>query len=173
MPDTVTQLQHSLDELATQMFAALRYITEHHSNAQIPGQQYLGPQGRDHDPQLNPTALPNGDTKPANPEQQPSSDDPPPLAQTVQESLRVADDPKVFEEALREMARDLVRKEKEMEALVEAMPGKERSKEQQKDRMRELEAELRVVEGELREAGAVKDDLLNRVEGAIWKCNRY
>lgn len=174
MPDTITQLQRSLDDLAAQMFASLRYIAEHHSNAQITGQQYLGPLGRDYDPQLNPTALPNGDTKPAKAEseQQPPSSDPPPLAQT-EDDYRVADESKIFEEALREMSRDLVKKEKEMEALVEGMLGRDRSKEQQEERMRVLDKELSGVERELEEAGRVKEDLLKKVEGAIWKCNRY
>ncbi len=44
MADRLTQLQDCLDQLATQMFACLRYINSHHDFAAIPGQPDMNPQ---------------------------------------------------------------------------------------------------------------------------------
>ncbi|GAM84550.1 hypothetical protein ANO11243_025460 [Dothideomycetidae sp. 11243] len=49
MADRLTQLQDCLDDLATQMFASLRYINTHHSFASIQGQPDQQPNQKNED----------------------------------------------------------------------------------------------------------------------------
>lgn len=183
MPDPLTTLQESLDQvlpppthaplsttglrltnphqqLASQMFASLNYLTTHHTNAEIPSQQYHGPLGKDYEPKPSRNGI--------------SADDEPSHFQSsVEDDGRIAESPELLKISLEEMSRDLVGKEQEVEGMVRGLPGGERGREEQEGRLRELDGELRGVHAELEEAGREKEELIKRVEDVIWRVNRY
>jgi len=144
------------------MFASLHYISEHHANADIPGQQYHGPRGKEYEPKPRIT---NGVTH--------EDDDQAPPTGEQDEEEKPADTPEEFEAALKELARDLVGKQKQIEEIVKTIPGQDRTREEQEQCMQELNAELEAMDVELVKAAEDKQQLLERVESAIWKVNRY
>ncbi|PSK40091.1 Mediator of RNA polymerase II transcription subunit 21 [Elsinoe australis] len=142
MADRLTQLQDCLDDLATQMFASLRYINAHHSFASIPGQ-----------PDQAPTTQKNEDGT------QPIGQDP---ANDI-----VPDEPAVFQASLRELARDLVLKEQQIEYLIKVLPGIGNSAQEQNDRIEKLDKELREVEVQRTQAAKERDEMKSVVEGLV------
>ncbi|KAF2154273.1 hypothetical protein K461DRAFT_292937 [Myriangium duriaei CBS 260.36] len=146
MADRLTQLQDCLDDLATQMFASLRYINTHHSFASIQGQPDQHPNQKNED----------GTT---------------PVVQDGQiENL--PDEPHVFQANLRELARDLVVKEQQIEYLIKVLPGINNSARDQNERIKQLEQELRDVEEERKQAAAERDEMLGMVEKLAKGCRR-
>ncbi|PNS17001.1 Mediator of RNA polymerase II transcription subunit 21 [Sphaceloma murrayae] len=142
MADRLTQLQDCLDDLATQMFASLRYINAHHSFASIPGQ-----------PDQAPTTQKNEDGT------QTTMQDP---ANDI-----VPDDPALFQASLRELARDLVLKEQQIEYLIKVLPGIGNSEKEQNERIEKLDGELREIEGERKEAARERDQMKGLIEGLV------
>ncbi|KAL9617468.1 MAG: hypothetical protein Q9160_007731 [Pyrenula sp. 1 TL-2023] len=124
MADLLTQLQICFDQLATQFYATTSYLTSRHT---------LCPPTSPSDPHLRSELLTPGpeDTNPDLP----------------QLSLR-PDSPSTFAAAQRELAQDLVAKEKQIEYLIENLPGSRATEEEQEARLRELEGQLRRVEAE-------------------------
>ncbi|EPB92945.1 hypothetical protein HMPREF1544_00019 [Mucor circinelloides 1006PhL] len=59
-----------------------------------------------------------------------------------------ADEPEVFQENMRELASDLVKKAKEIDALIEVLPGVQQTEEEQIDLLKALEEENRIVNEE-------------------------
>ncbi|KKZ64163.1 hypothetical protein EMCG_01511 [[Emmonsia] crescens] len=183
MADILTQLQTCLDQLATQFYATLCYLTTYHDHsAAIP-------------PSNIPTAIPQLKKIPKNPPpattsatteksaagtaaspqpQQPNT----PAAAEVQAQQQESqaeptpDPPEIFALRQRELARDLIVKEQQIEYLISVLPGVGSSEEEQEERIRRLAEELRVVEAERREKrremkrlGERVDELLEAVEG--------
>lgn len=146
MADRLTQLQDCLDDLATQMFASLRYINTHHSFASIQGQ----------------------------PDQHTNQKNEDGIAPVVQDNQMETqpDDPQVFQANLRELARDLVVKEQQIEYLIKVLPGIGNSARDQNDRIKQLEQELKDVEKERKQAGVGRDELLRMVEKLAMGCRR-
>ncbi|MCJ1370417.1 RNA polymerase II mediator complex subunit [Loxospora ochrophaea] len=138
MADKLTQLQDCLDQLSTQLYASLRYITTHH-----------------------PTPSPSQSTATtaASPPSQPPPQNP--------HSPSRPDTPTTFSLSTKELAHDLVLKTQQIEYLVRTLPGIETSEVQQEARIKALEEELRVAERERREVVGVKEELVRRVEGVI------
>lgn len=125
--------------MLTQMFACVRYIDTHHSPGTFPDQP-VPPSQNEKD---SSTA-----TAPADAPQEPDS-------------------PELFQSRLQELATDLVRKEQQIEALISVLPGVGSSSSKQEQRMRELDRELRAVEGERVEALKEKEALLRSVDQVI------
>ncbi|KAG5294534.1 RNA polymerase II transcription mediator family protein [Histoplasma ohiense] len=163
MADILTQLQTCLDQLATQFYATLCYLTTYHDHAAATP------------PSNIPTAIPQLKKIPKNPsttattstaadaqaqQQEPSPAEPTP------------DPPEIFALRQRELARDLIVKEQQIEYLISVLPGVGSSEAEQEERIRRLAEELRVVEAEKREKrrqmrklGERVDELLGAVEG--------
>ncbi|CAO0799794.1 unnamed protein product [Mucor circinelloides] len=59
-----------------------------------------------------------------------------------------ADEPEVFQENMRELASDLVKKAKEIDALIEVLPGVQQTEEEQIDLLKALEEENRIANEE-------------------------
>lgn len=151
--------QLTLDQLATQMFASLRYIAEHHPPSSLDEQPAQTPADggqpaiKVETPQANGITQVNGD---AGVEQEPRPDS-----------------PETFEAALQELSRDLVLKEQQIEVLIRALPGRSRGVQEQEEHMARLNKKLREMDEHLERAAEEKDVLLKRVEDFIWKVNRY
>ncbi|KAI7892650.1 uncharacterized protein EV154DRAFT_504397 [Mucor mucedo] len=59
-----------------------------------------------------------------------------------------ADEPHVFQENMRELASDLVKKAKEIDALIEVLPGIDQTEDEQIDLLRSLEQENQIANEE-------------------------
>ncbi|KXG48352.1 Mediator complex, subunit Med21 [Penicillium griseofulvum] len=165
MADILTQLQTCLDQLATQFYATLGYLTTYHDNApttpppNVPDAvPALAKIAKNSSAPPVPAAIANkaggaaavaGNASPPQaPPQQPGAapgtaregDDPnlPPAP----------DSPRTFASRQRELARDLIIKEQQIEYLISVLPGIGASEAEQETRIRELETELRDVEKE-------------------------
>ncbi|KAI9760392.1 MAG: hypothetical protein M4579_001688 [Chaenotheca gracillima] len=145
MADRLTQLQDALDQLATQFYASVRYVTTHHPRApqHHGGGSTSAPQTPAHTDGADPFSAGFAPPRP--------------------------DTPIAFAAAQRELARDLILKEQQIEYLISVLPGIGTSENEQKERIRELEDELREAERERREVGKEREELIERVEGVIMK----
>lgn len=168
--DRLTQLQDTLDDvgllamsidgteandmqLLTQMYASLNYIQQRHPYGEFPNQpsQAEPPAPRPNAPALtngNGTdtiadAGTNGDAK-AKVDQEKKDDD----KKADEAPAHIPDEPDVFENTMRELARSLILQEQKAEILINSLPGIGNSEESQIARMAELERELRRVEAE-------------------------
>ncbi|KAJ5679188.1 Mediator of RNA polymerase II transcription subunit 21 [Penicillium macrosclerotiorum] len=164
MADILTQLQTCLDQLATQFYATLGYLTTYHDHSPaIPP-----PNVTDAAPALAKISK-NGSAPPvpasvaasaaasgaaAGGAQSPL---PPPTHQPGASGATEGEDPnqvpepdspRVFAARQRELARDLIIKEQQIEYLISVLPGIGASEAEQETRIRELEVQLRDVEKE-------------------------
>ncbi|MCJ1338318.1 RNA polymerase II mediator complex subunit [Bachmanniomyces sp. S44760] len=160
MADRLTQLQDCLDQLSTQFYASLKYITTHHPPGQIPNQPA-------HDLSPPSPTTQNNSANPPSPSQEK-----PPSQQQQQQNLNTDPDyrpasPNTFAAATRELARDLVIKEQQIELLIRSLPTVETTRLEQEEKIKRLDGELRDVEKERVEVKGVKDGLLERVEAVI------
>ncbi|EAW14183.1 med21 domain-containing protein [Aspergillus clavatus NRRL 1] len=179
MADILTQLQTCLDQLATQFYATIGYLSTYHDNS----------------PATTPTNIPNAapalakipknSTAPPVPAGAPvPSQSSPPPPQTQRGASEAAadpnlppapDSPRTFASRQRELARDLIIKEQQIEYLISVLPGIDSSEAEQEKRIRELEAELRGVEEEreakireLRTLGRTLERVMGAVETGIY-----
>ncbi|GCB18797.1 mediator of RNA polymerase II transcription subunit 21 [Aspergillus awamori] len=185
MADILTQLQTCLDQLATQFYATLCYLTTYHDNipatppptsttpsaapllakipknASTPPVPASAPRAAQSQSQASPpppdTTNPQTGGQNADPQQQ-SPDG---------EGLPAPDSPATFAARQRELARDLVIKEQQIEYLISVLPGIDSSEAEQERRIRELEGELRVVEGVREERRRELGVLRRRLEGVL------
>jgi len=175
MADILTQLQTCLDQLATQFYATLCYLSTYHDHSAATPP----PNIPDAMPQLakipknQPAAVPmpagalqsqaqtqtqNSPTANAAPQQVEvpgggGGGGPGPLAVASSSSSDpnvppAPDSPRTFGNRQRELARDLIIKEQQIEFLISRLPGIGSSEAEQESRIRELEAELRAVKNE-------------------------
>ncbi|GKZ67319.1 RNA polymerase II mediator complex subunit [Aspergillus niger] len=185
MADILTQLQTCLDQLATQFYATLCYLTTYHDNipatppptsttpsaapllakipknASTPPVPASAPQAAQSQSQASPPPpdTTNPQTGGQNADQQQQSPD--------GEGLPAPDSPATFAARQRELARDLVIKEQQIEYLISVLPGIDSSEAEQERRIRELEGELRVVEGVREERRRELGVLRRRLEGVL------
>ncbi|GLB06618.1 RNA polymerase II mediator complex subunit [Aspergillus tubingensis] len=188
MADILTQLQTCLDQLATQFYATLCYLTTYHDNipatppptsttpsaapllakipknASTPPVPASAPQAAQSQSQASPpppdSTNPPGQGQNADNQQQQNADG-------TAEGLPAPDSPATFAARQRELARDLVIKEQQIEYLISVLPGIDSSEAEQERRIRELEGELRVVEGVREERRRELGMLRRRLEGVL------
>ena len=173
MADRLTQLQDCLDQvsrppspgpqlsltnlsqLAIQFYASLKYITTHHPTPTS----------------FNTHASTNSATNASsNPSTNPTSEGPAEQSQSQsqpQDPDYRPDTPTTFVAATKELAHDLILKQKQIEAIIATLPDIGRSEGEQEARIRELEQELQEVEGERAGLVGMKEHLLNRVDSVI------
>ncbi|CAD0083997.1 unnamed protein product [Aureobasidium vineae] len=173
MADRLTQLQDCLDDLATQMFASIRYIQTRHQFASIADQPDMSdPTAPNAPAPLQPNAAPDtltasaaeqgGPNAVALQQQQEQDPDQPPRP----------DDPATFQAALRELARDLVLKEQQIEYLISVLPGIGESEANQSQRIQALEKELREADEERKTALAEREAMLDKLGALAGECKR-
>ncbi|OJJ76518.1 hypothetical protein ASPBRDRAFT_204124 [Aspergillus brasiliensis CBS 101740] len=193
MADILTQLQTCLDQLATQFYATLCYLTTYHDNipatppptsttpnaapllakipknASTPPVPASAPQAAQSQSQASPpppdtTNNPQAQGQNADQQQQQNPD-----GTGAAEGLLAPapDSPATFAARQRELARDLVIKEQQIEYLISVLPGIDSSEAEQERRIRELEGELRVVEGVREERRRELGALRRRLEGVL------
>ncbi|KAJ5923700.1 Mediator complex subunit Med21 [Penicillium verhagenii] len=181
MADILTQLQTCLDQLATQFYATLGYLSTYHDNSPAlppPDVPNVVPAlakmtKNETSPPIPASLAAKGDTveaagrasPPAQPPQQPGAAAPglgPPLAGEDPNQPPQADSPRTFASRQRELARDLIIKEQQIEYLISVLPGIGASEAEQEARIRELEVQLRDVErereGKARELRGVEEE---------------
>ncbi|KAJ5089726.1 Mediator of RNA polymerase II transcription subunit 21 [Penicillium argentinense] len=186
MADILTQLQTCLDQLATQFYATLGYLSTYHDNSPaIPP-----PNAPDSAPAL--AKMSKTTTSPPIPASVaasagaggagPAASPPPPpqqpgaaagSAESQDPNLPLEpDSPRTFASRQRELARDLIIKEQQIEYLISVLPGIGTSEAEQEAKIRELEVQLREVE-EKREAKALElKKLRGRLENVLGAVSR-
>ncbi|OGE50061.1 hypothetical protein PENARI_c018G07004 [Penicillium arizonense] len=215
MADILTQLQTCLDQvdrskayiqnlankrtnqLATQFYATLGYLTTYHDNApttpppDVPdAAPALAKITKNSSSPPVPAAIANTAAGAAA-AQGPGS---PPLARPQQPGAApeapvegedpnlppAPDSPHTFASRQRELARDLIIKEQQIEYLISVLPGIGASEAEQETRIRELETELRSVETEraakVRELKKLRtrlESVLNAVSVGIYGDSQY
>ncbi|KAL4803502.1 mediator complex, subunit Med21 [Aspergillus unguis] len=191
MADILTQLQTCLDQLATQFYATIGYLTTYHDNspATPPENPTSAPalakiQKNSTNPPIAASAaaiLNNSGTSQASPGAGATGlaggavtpGPAPPGAEPgagTEDGLGLPprpDSPRTFAARQRELARDLVIKEQQIEYLISVLPGIGSSEAEQEKRIRELEVELRGVEEERERKVRELRVLRKRVEGVL------
>lgn len=191
MADILTQLQTCLDQLATQFYATLCYLTTYHDNApatppdvpdtapalaKIPKTSSAPPVPASAPLSAQQQVLGTGQSHKQQQQQEERKD-----GQRYQQdtgtgagaSAGAVSDPNVppepdsaqtFARRQRELARDLIIKEQQIEYLISVLPGIGSSEAEQENRIRELGKELKRVEGEKEEKARDLRVLRRRLE---------
>lgn len=144
-----------------QMFATLNYIQTQHPYGRIAGQPDQSPAANAREDGLRMEA---GDNVHDGRGSRLLSTDRSPVATTIKQEPMTpsADAADTFNNALRQLARDLVIQEQKAEMLINSLPGIGSTERDQKRRMQELEAELKQVSiqrtnGESEKARMIRD----------------
>lgn len=136
--DILTQLQTCYDQLLTQFFSTISYLSQRHP--------LIAPDPDPNDPYTNPPAAPTQTPNPdgsvqAAPGTVPGPED----TDRSLYPLRPAP-PQVFAHAQRELAEDLVQKAQQIEFLISKLPGIGRGEEQQAEEIKLLVEKVREME---------------------------
>ncbi|KAJ5916906.1 Mediator complex subunit Med21 [Penicillium tannophilum] len=183
MADILTQLQTCLDQLATQFYATLGYLSTYHDNSPaipppnvpnaVPALAKISKNSTT--PPIPASLASKGNTEvagnaspPPQPPQQPGAA----LGTGPQEGEDPnqppqPDSPSTFASRQRELARDLIIKEQQIEYLISVLPGIGASEAEQEARIRELEVQLRDVEKEREVKIGELRSLKNRLDGVL------
>ncbi|PYI17169.1 putative RNA polymerase II transcription mediator complex subunit Srb7 [Aspergillus violaceofuscus CBS 115571] len=182
MADILTQLQTCLDQLATQFYATLGYLTTYHDNsaATVPPQTPHAAPALAKIPKTSsappvPASAPLAAQQQSNQTQQTPAENPAPVQPGAPEDTPTQDptlppapdSPRTFAARQRELARDLVIKEQQIEYLISVLPGIGSSEAEQERRIKELEGELRRWEGVRGERMQELKALRGRLEGVL------
>ncbi|RHZ57105.1 med21 domain-containing protein [Aspergillus thermomutatus] len=197
MADILTQLQTCLDQLATQFYATIGYLSTYHDNSPaIPPSDIPNAAPALAKIPKNSTAppVPAGAPVPAQSQASPPAQNPaqggagagasvgdggqtpgPAAGAGADPNLPPPDSPRTFASRQRELARDLIIKEQQIEYLISVLPGIDSSEVEQEKRIRELGRELRRVEEErelkmreLKRLGRTLEKVLRAVETGIY-----
>ncbi|KAK2865389.1 RNA polymerase II mediator complex subunit [Arthroderma sp. PD_2] len=182
MADILTQLQTCLDQLATQFYATLCYLTTYH----------------DHSPAIPPPNVPSAipqlkkipkNASPNAPAAQAASGQAQGQSQTPQQQQQQGDaaggaeeenrdlpprpdSPNTFAQRQRELARDLIIKEQQIEYLISVLPGIGSSEAEQEARIRQLADELREAEKVRRRKRRQMKKLAEKIDGLLEAVSR-
>jgi mediator of RNA polymerase II transcription subunit 21 len=162
--DILTQLQTCYDQLLTQFFSTISYLSQRHP--------LVAPEPDPSDPFTNPpssAALAASQTpNPADPSQQAASG-----AMAGPEDTDRAPYPlhpvsqQTFENAQRELAEDLVLKGQQIELLISRLPGIGRGEEEQAEEIKVLVDKVREMETRRKEKRREMRQFVRRLEGVV------
>ncbi|KAI8881931.1 hypothetical protein K501DRAFT_222162 [Backusella circina FSU 941] len=79
----------------------------------------------------------------------------------------LADDPQVFQDNIKELVSDLVKKTKEVDTLIEALPGIKDTEEEQVDILKKLEEDNKEANQEYEEAVKELESVKNQISQAL------
>ncbi|KAK6428725.1 RNA polymerase II mediator complex subunit [Oleoguttula sp. CCFEE 5521] len=156
--DRLTQLQDTLDDLMTQMYATLSYVNTKHPYGDFPSQPSQAPPSHATAHPSSDHPVPNGSPAPKTNGTTAADRDGDDKKDTSEG--HIPDAPEVFQETMRRLAQSLVLQEQKAEILINSLPGLGNGEAMQRERMRELEAELREVEQERRAAEGERERLV-------------
>ncbi|CAF9928692.1 MAG: hypothetical protein GOMPHAMPRED_005209 [Gomphillus americanus] len=186
--DILTRIQTHLDQLATQFYASVRYLSTHHplldfdgtplnSITSLPLSQTTAPPIQAPGTTLGSSTLA---TEPDFSQEKKSkkdkrdkaakddADGPEPAAKPPLSPDWTPLEPDSFGLDIAELADDLITKQKQIEDLLAELPQElEQEEQKQEQRIRELVSELEDLESEVVEVRARRDTLLDKIEGVI------
>jgi mediator of RNA polymerase II transcription subunit 21 len=171
-PDLITNLQTRLDELATQLYAALRYTTTHHPSVapSALANTVINPPQSSFSGEKAPSPPPGqqaGQSQSQNTIQQQQQQQPPGSPNHLPQPAAA------FDADLAELATDLVAKQREIEELIGQLPGDvEAARVLQEDKIRELARQMGDLEGQAERLGERRDEAGRKVEGVIGRFRR-
>jgi len=160
--DILTQLQTCYDQLLTQFFSTISYLSQRHplvAPIPDPNDPYTNPPSATAPPQT-----PNLDGTPAAPSSGliPGPED---TDRSVY-PLRPAA-PEVFASAQRELSDDLVTKAQQIEYLISRLPGIGRGEEQQAEEIRILVEKVREMEARRKEKRREMRECVRRLDAVV------
>lgn len=158
MADRLTQLQDCYDQLATQFYASIRYLSLHHTSSALTSPPTSDSRRNNHSSNANANANSNHE-QPVSQQELPESSSYPPEQRP--------DTPTTFASAQRELAQDLLLKAKQIEYLISVLPGVENSQDKQGARITELDGALREALEERKKAEEERELWLAKVDGII------
>ena len=185
--DILTRIQTHLDQLATQLYASVRYLSTHHplldfdetplnSITGLPLSQ-PGPQTQIPGTTLGPSTLATESDFPQEKKSKKDkkdkaakddADGPEPAAKPPLSPDWTPLEPDSFALDIAELADDLITKQKQIEDLLAELPQElEQEEQMQEQRISELVGELEGLESEIVEARARRDTLLDKIEGVV------
>ncbi|EFQ99314.1 RNA polymerase II transcription subunit 21 mediator [Nannizzia gypsea CBS 118893] len=186
MADILTQLQTCLDQLATQFYATLCYLTTYHDHSPaippsnvptaIPQLKKIPKNAPPNAPAAQPASgqAQGQDQKGQTPQQQQQQGGD--AAGGAQEQNRDLpprpDSPNTFAQRQRELARDLIIKEQQIEYLISVLPGIGSSEAEQEARIRQLADELREAEKIRKRKRKQMKKLAEKVDGLLEAVSR-
>lgn len=167
--DILTQLQTCYDQLLTQYFSTVSYLSQRHP--------LIAPDPDPNDPFTNPPTAIAAASQTPNPDNSQSSTSviQPGLEDTERSAypLRPAA-PQVFANAQRELAEDLVQKGQQIELLISRLPGVGRDAEQQAEdikvlvqKVREMEEKRKAKRRDMRECVKRLDEVIMGMSQSI------
>ncbi|KAM0795764.1 mediator complex, subunit Med21 [Usnea florida] len=157
MADRLTQLQDCYDQLATQFYASIRYLSLHHTSSALTSPPSSDSRRNNNSSNANANANSNHE-QPVPQQELPESSYPP---------EQRPDTPTTFASAQRELAQDLLLKTKQIEYLISVLPGVENSLDNQGARVTELDGELREALEERKKAEEERERWLAKIDGII------
>ncbi|KIX04115.1 uncharacterized protein Z518_07668 [Rhinocladiella mackenziei CBS 650.93] len=159
--DILTQLQTCYDQLLTQFFSTISYLSQRHP--------LIAPAPDPSDPFTNPPSATLATQTPgAENAQTHGSAIVPGLEDTERSAYPLRPvAPQVFANAQRELAEDLVQKGQQIERLISRLPGIGKGKEQQAEEIRELVEKVREMEERRREKRREMKEYVRRLDEVI------
>ncbi|KAK3176505.1 hypothetical protein OEA41_007828 [Lepraria neglecta] len=162
MADRLTQLQDCYDQLATQFYASIRYISLHHNASALPAPVPLPTTSSTSGGANGQIARPNSTT---NTQQSQAVVEPPDPSSLPPEQR--PDTPTTFAVAQKELAHDLILKTRQIEYLIGVLPGIGEGQESQEERIRRLDGELRGALEERRVVERERERWVGLMEGVV------
>ena len=161
--DILTQLQTCYDQLLTQFFSTVSYLSQRHP--------LIAPDPDPNDPFTNPpsaAAIASQTPNPADPSQSQASSIIPGPEDTERAPypLRPVSQ-QTFEDAQKELAEDLVLKGQQIELLISRLPGIGRGEEQQAEEVKVLVEKVREMEKRRKEKRTEMRHYVKRLESVV------
>ena len=162
--DILTQLQTCYDQLLTQFFSTISYLSQRHP--------LVAPDPDPNDPFTNPPSAAGGGSQTPNPAD-PSQSQAAPGTIPGPEDTERAPYPlqpvsqSTFENAQRELAEDLVLKGQQIEFLISRLPGIGRGEEQQAEEIKVLVQKVRELEKRRKEKRKEMRHYVKRLETVV------
>lgn len=157
--DILTQLQTCYDQLLTQFFSTVSYLSQRHP--------IIAPDADPNDPFTNPPTA-GGPSQTPNPDGTSASAIQPGLEDTDRAPYPLRPVPSsTFSSAQRELAEDLVQKAQQIEMLISRLPGIGRGEDEQREEIKSLSRSVREMEEKRKAKRAEMRDYVRRLDDVV------